>query len=245
MVDIIFYINKKNFKKYNFFKMIVVIFLCSCSNRKDFISSLDVKPVIQIKENDSIYSSYQDSVKINPNLKRFSSIDLVFEGKDGISNLNYNKISGNGILEYKNDTILNKTLNPLNGEIIIKYIPLSEGLAQYHFIVNDRFQGSDSCSFNILSFKNLPPIAKCVVTPLKAVDPLEYSIDASTSYDQDQHFGGGITNYIFFVNGETIHTNSPIIKYIFPNTGQYSISIQVVDNDNSLSNVFNVSELIN
>jgi len=221
------------------------ILFTSCANRKDYITSLDIKPDIKIKEGDSLIKFYQDSVKLNPTLKGYSSIDLIFSGKDGISGLNFSKVSGNGYLRYKNDSITGNSLNPMDGEIVLKYIPIGVGISEYHFRVKDRFQGIDSCIFKILSFKNLPPVGKFSLYPIRIVDPFEYVLDATGSYDTDQNYGGGIISYIFFINGQTIKTSNPVIKFIFPGPGQYSISLQVVDNDNALSNIISQSELIN
>jgi hypothetical protein len=233
-------------KSWNGGVLTVLLFIFwSCSNRKDFIQSLDQKPKIYIKEYDSLLYFYQDSVKINRSLNSFSSIDLLVKSSEGISSLNFERTSGSGLLRFRGDSILNNSLNPVNGELILKYIPQKPGLSEYHFTVKDKFQGKDSVVYKVLSFINLPPIASCYVSPIKIIDPLEYEINASGSFDQDRNYGGGIVSYIFFINGQTIKTSQPVIKYIFSGAGQYSISVQVEDNDSALSNLFSTTVLIN
>jgi len=224
--------------------MILITLFLSCSNRKDFIFSLDVGPNIKIKELNNTFKIYQDSIKVDSGLKGFAAINLIFSGPDGISSFTYSKANNNGVLEYKNDTIKGSSLNSSNGEITLKYIPSFFGTQELHFKVQDRFQGADSCIYKVLSFKNLPPVAFCNVTPIRLVDPLEYEIDGSKSYDEDVNYGGGVVQYIFFINGQEIKTTKAFIKYIFPKPGQYTINLQVVDNDGAISNISTINQLI-
>ncbi len=216
-----------------------------CTNRKDFIKSLDQKPIIWIKVGDSLRNFYQDSIKLNPTLNNFSSVNLTFSAKEGVYALNYVMKAGIGSLEYKGDSNLNGSLNTAGENTIVKFIPKGEGLSVLYFIVKDRFLGVDTAIYQVLSFKNLSPIANFILNPIKIKDPFEYEFDASASLDPDVHYGGGITQYKFTVNGQNIFSATPRVSYIFPGAGKYEVKLQVTDNDLTVSPVYLISVIIN
>jgi len=217
----------------------------SCSNRLELIQSLDIKPSLRIRVKDSLYHRYQDSIKLEKNLLGFSSIDLVDQSSEGLSNFFLRKVNGDGFFLFRSDTIKENILNPSSHEMILKFLPKELGISEYHFIVKDKFQVEDSVIYRIYSFKNLKPIADFQVKPLKIIDSLEYEITGEKSYDPDLNYGGSLIAYIFYVNGQVIKSYTPSIKFIFPLKGFYPIQFQVMDNDSSLSDLVSKSILIN
>ena len=220
--------------------------LSGCSNRIESIGTIPSFPSVKIIVKSSLKSFFRDSIKLsNPNFNTYG-IELRLSDSDKYYNsLTYIFEKGNGKLVYRNDTLNIGLLPFMNYKCLVKFIPGSEGLTRLIFKATDQLNNSNSSALELLTFKNLLPIADLQVSPVKIIDPLEYLLDASRSYDPDHNFGGGIVQYIYQVDGQIIYTSKDQIKHIFSSPGVFTITIQAEDNDGGFSSVISKEISIN
>ncbi len=71
-----------------------------------------------------------------------------------------------------------------------------------------------------------------------------FLFDSSQSYDQDKKYGGKILLYRYTIDSKVIETSKPeILLVLDKNTSSYTISLQVMDNNNAWSEP--VSQTVN
>jgi len=222
-------------KKFLFIFFIPFLF-ASCKNRFEQIGAIPTSPAVRIFWNDTLHKSHVDSIKLSNINYRYFGIDLRLSDSDRYyTSLVYSFLQGSGKLVYRSDTLVGNLLPYDNYRCLLHYIPSSEGLSVMNFTVTDQLKNQSSAFLSLFTFKNLVPFSFLKVSPIKEVDPLEYLLDASASYDADRHFGGTIVQYIYQVEGQTIATSKSQIKHIFSVPGVYSVSIQTKDNDGGFS----------
>jgi len=209
----------------------------ACKDRLDTIGNFPTSPSLKIFAKGTLSSSVTDSIKLsNPSLNYYG-IDLRLSDSDRYyTSLSYQYSQGNGIVINRGDTV-HGLLPFFDYRSQSTFFPAAEGLTQITFTASDQFHNSAKANLSLFTFKNLAPVASFVVSPLRNVDSLEYLIDASASYDPDQHFGGGIVQYTFTVERDTILTTQSSIKHIFSSSGVFTLSVQAKDNDGAFSKV--------
>jgi len=211
--------------------------MMACKDRLETIGNFPTSPGLKIFAKGALAASVTDSLKLsNPNVRLYG-IDLRLSDSDRYyTSLSYQYNQGKGIIINRGDTV--QGLLPFfNYRSQSTFYPVGEGLTRITFTASDQFHNSALAHLSLLTFKNLPPVAAITVTPLRNVDSLEYLLNASASYDADQHFGGGIVQYCYTVEKDTIRTVQNRIKHIFSVPGVFTISLQVKDNDGAYSNV--------
>lgn len=226
--------------------LLILMALSGCSNRIESLGTIPSFPSVKIVVKSSLKSFIRDSVKLsNPNFNTYG-IELRLSDSDKYYNsLTYRFEKGNGKLVYRHDTLNIGLLPFMNYTCLVKFIPDSEGLTRIVFKATDQLKNSNSSILELLTFTNLLPVADLQVSPVKIIDPLEYLLDASRSYDPDRNFGGGIIQYIYQVDGQIIYTSKDQIKHIFSSPGVYTLTIQTKDNDGGFSTVLSTQVSIN
>lgn len=225
--------------KTRFFISILIPFTISaCSNRLEAIGTIPSSPSVKIMHKDSLKTFVRDSIKLsNPEFSTYG-IELQLSDSDKYYNsLTYAFDQGAGKIVYRKDTLSLDLLPFNNDKCLVKFVPSDVGLSRILFKATDQLHNSNTSILELLTFENLLPVSKLVITPVKVVDPLEYLLDASSSYDPDLHFGGGIVEYLYQVDGQNISTTKNQIKHIFSSPGVYTVTLQTKDNDGGLSPV--------
>lgn len=224
----------------------LLLVLSACSDRLEIIGTIPSSPSVKIVTRSALKSFVRDSIKLsNPNFN-FYGIELRLSDSDKYYNsLTYTFEKGYGKILCRNDTLRMNLLPFVNYKCQVKFLPAGEGLTRIIFKATDQLHNSNSSAIELLAFKNLLPVVDLKVSPVKIIDPLEYLLDASKSYDPDHNFGGGIIQYIYQVDGQTISTSKDQIKHIFSAPGVYTVTIQAKDNDNGYSQVLSQQVAIN
>lgn len=223
-------------KKNSYLLLVILSFLLSCKDRFETIGTIPSSPAVKIYARDSLRSFVRDSIKLNSPNYNFYGIELRLSDSDKYyTSLTYSYDQGGGKILYRHDTLGADLLPFEKDKCLVRFIPSGEGLTRMIFTATDQLHNSSRSTLELLSFKNLPPVSILKVIPVQTIDPLEYLLDASGSYDADRHFGGGITGYIYQVDGQTIETSKDQIKHIFSAPGVYTITVQTRDNDGALS----------
>jgi len=220
-------------------KLILLLAVCSllgCKDRFDTIGTVPTSPSVKIFYLNSLKKFHRDSVKISSPNYNYFGVDLRLSDSDRYyTSLTYKYVTGSGNLVYRSDT-LRSNLLPFDAyRCLVRFSPTGEGLTRISFTVTDQLNNQSEAALELLTFTNLLPVSSLLVMPIKSLDPLEYLIDASASYDADRHYGGGIVQYIYQVDGQTIATSKSQIKHIFSSRGVYTITVQTKDNDGGLS----------
>lgn len=211
--------------------LVALLFFCSCDTRKDFNAGLNLMPQIQIRKDDSNFNpqgSYQqiltDSLKLSQSLYYFDYWLQTNETPPSVS-VTVN-ITGTGFFQ-----------NPVEpGMVRYVFCPNTVGFQSVNFKVVDAYGLTAASCLNLTTFFNLPPVAKLTYLNTSVLDPLQYKLDASGSYDKDAKYGGAIINYQFSISPNyQVITPYNSISYIFPSPGNYQITLRVEDNDNEWS----------
>lgn len=202
----------------------LIILLTACDKRSDMYTTYNTTPIIEIrKEGTTLFQTMlYDSVKSSTTEYNIEYRILDEETLTAKGN-KYGELGGDKFMmdgKFARYTI--------DGSIIgNRFIELS---------VTDSYGKEGKAKATFYVFDNLPPVALFTAFKLGVFDPLEYKIDAGLSYDRDAKYGGKIIEYEFIIN-TTYIVNTPFnnINYIFPSTGNYTISVRVKDDNNSWS----------
>lgn len=203
------------------FLLVACVLLSSCDKRKDFYASMNLAPKIEMRKQ----GTYAFKNELNDSIKKMFRdyfIDLNVIDEEELA-LNYS-ISGadkfvltNGVGKFSPDT-------------------MKLGTHKIVFVATDNYNVTTTATATFEIFDNLPPIAACSTLKLAIHDPLEYNIDASTSYDRDSKYGGTIVEYEFSINTTyKVNTQFNNIHYIFPASGNYTVNVRVKDNNGAWS----------
>lgn len=96
-------------------------------------------------------------------------------------------------------------------------------------------------TLTIKTYQNLPPVAKLTVTPDASSSKFNYNFDVTGSFDQDKGYGGILKRYKYTVTGTSylhvflLEPSQKPYPYSFPNTGTFSVSLSVQDNNGEWS----------
>lgn len=211
-------------KKLNcLFLVILISSIFSCDKRKDFYGDINSAPKIEMRKKGmgSYSTGLNDSIK-----KLFPDyyLDLKVTDEENLT-FNYSLLTSTDKYVRLSDNA-------------VKFIPDTSkpGIHSIVFTASDAYEAAGSSTASFVIFDNLAPVALFKTTKIAVYDPLEYNIDASTSFDRDFKYGGQIVEYEFMINTTyKVNTQFNNINYIFPSTGNYTISIRVKDNDGDWS----------
>lgn len=207
------------------------ILVCSCL-RVDRIEEVNSEPMLSINGQENMIS---DSVKMKEGSSNFFFELNATDPDQNLKSISYEIISGDGNL-FQNGIITDE-INLSKSEFIsLEFAPSRPGTHILDFNIVDVFDREASITLDLFAFDNLPPVSRFeLVKPEVQYDPLEFQIDASSSYDPDENFGGGISAYEYTFLGKTVELSRSVIGIIFPEAGTYDIRVRVKDNDGEWS----------
>ena len=205
-------------KTINIIYLFILVLLSACDKRKDFYEGMNVAPVIEMRKQGTgaFVTGLNDSIK-----KMFPNYNLELKIVD-VETL-----------------ILNNSLTTSSDKFVVTnniglFTPDTTklGIHSIVFTTTDKYNLTTTAMATFTVFDNIPPVALFTTTHTAVYDPLQYNIDASASFDGDAKFGGQIVKYQFTINTSYVVTTTfNNINYIFPSTGNYTISVRVQDNN--------------
>ena len=213
--------------------LLAAVVLASCDNRSDNwantnyfanfkITSANITP----SENEN---EYTDTVK-----KGYSSIyTYSFElEKDCSVDVSVNNSSDK--IEHNTD---NNTFT---------YTGTKNENVDVTLVLTDPFDKKQTKRLAIYNIDNIPPISDGTAENIAEIDPHEILIDASSSYDADEKYGGKIISYEYeIVDISKNITKSATFKRILEKNGTYNINIRVMDNDSAWSKTKKLEIVLN
>lgn len=225
-----------------FLYVLVIALICanlfSCVG-DPYYEKLNSAPTVSI-------SSHTDTVKISSVAftKELSAIVSCYDYNMNMRILSYDCENGADILllDAKNSTLTSKIQIGNNIEKFdqkITFRPQKEGDFVINFKVMDAFTTKDTVQYKIHAFTNLVPIAAATSCALSGNT---LAIDLSSSYDMDKKYGGAVTGYLVYIDGEKVMDfNSPKMNVILSPSQLSNLSskltIAVRDNDGQLSTI--------
>ena len=223
-------------KKVYFIVSIVLLALLGCDQTQDFIHTLNERPTINFMDGGD-EPIVQDSIKLGLKIsqEKYPVRLRVYDANNNIREVIYIQLVGIGVLVQGSDTVVGNNIAISTDILQFEYYPRNLGLHKMRLTVIDNFGQSNSVTLELMAFENLPPEAAFKVSKVGQRSPLEYKIDASESFDRDERFGGGISEYEFGVQGKIFNVLEGVLFHIFPKEGVYAVSVRVRDNDGSWS----------
>lgn len=213
-----------------------LISLASCNNRELYVQDLNYKPEISFVSGNPDKTVLTDSVKLSlKSPDKASEFFITYRDlNNDLKEVTYSLDPGAGKLFQNNQEVTGRLTISEKNEM--RYEPSALGQHKLTFTAEDKFGEKKSILANIHVFSNLSPVANLTLNPIKVLSAYEYELDASSSFDGDGKWGGGINVYTFFVNGRQIFkTNKSKMPYIFPEPGNYNVSVTVQDSDGAES----------
>lgn len=209
-----------------------LVVLSSCL-RIDQIEQMNSQPIILINGQKSMI---RDSMKLTNDGRQYQVKIRVEDPDFNQKSISFEILSGQGNV-FQNGISTNEIQLDKFENLSLSYGPNRTGTHILSFHADDAFEQSSSNNLELFVFDNFLPIARFeLVKPAIQHDPLEYRIDASHSYDQDEKFGGGIILFNYTFLGKSVELTSEKIGVIFPEAGIYDIGLRVQDSDNGWSN---------
>jgi len=222
--------------------LVIVLFcanlLSSCVG-DPYYEKLNSPPTVSI-------SSPADTVKISAvaTSKEVSAIVSCADYNMNMRSLSYSCDNGADILLFdaKNSSLSNQIQignNIENFDQKITFRPQKDGDYVINFDVKDAFTAISTVKYKIHAFTNLIPVAAATSCTLSGNT---LTIDLSSSFDLDKKFGGAVTGYLVYIDGEKVMDfNSPKMNVIL-SPAQLSnlaskLTIAVRDNDGQLSTI--------
>ena len=211
----------------------------ACDTRKDFMQNLDTGPIVTISKLtnqgqpiNTPQATMVDSFKLSQTVYNLAvNISSVLPSNQLQLNTN---INGGGQLINPNSNLT--SASGYNYTTPYTYKPNSIGTKQLFFTVKDPYALTSTAELDLTVFANLPPVALLNVQYVGLLDPRQYQLTASQSYDTDSKYGGFICQYQYDISPNyRVITNLSSINYIFPQAGNYRISVRVQDNDSTWS----------
>lgn len=220
----------------------VIVIFSSCNENR--LSEINNLPELSLLDDTGEIIAL-DSIKISlKNGTRFYELALMADDEDNnISAIEYEILQGEvNILQ--NNLPLSGNVFPDDDGIKLKIEPLFPGRIEIRFSVTDEFNASVNGIFTLVAFNNLPPEALLESRKVGALGDLDYEIDASSSFDADKMFGGGIEKYEYVIDDVLIETRLNKLRHNFRQVGFYVIRLRVQDNDGEWSEVHSREFLI-
>lgn len=177
-----------------------------------------------------------DSIKLSlKSMRKEGTYTLTLKGGSALKDLTSLAISGSGILTVGTNPEGYVRLS--NGSYPVVWKPTAPGTSRLKFTMVDDSKTIREAFVDVATFDNLPPVANFQAKKINQIAVNEYLIDASSSYDKDQKYGGYIKSYEYTVEGKTFVTKDPSIKWIFSTSGSYPIKLKVTDGDDAIHSV--------
>jgi hypothetical protein len=212
--------------------IILPLIFQSCDKRHDYYNSINSTPVIEFRKFntlDSYVKEFTDSTKKrNP----VYELEVNLSDEEALT------------LRYSANIASDKIIMKNKNHFIITLDTTKIGTHTFTFKSIDSFGKEGQESAKIIVFKNLIPEAEFEIKNIGTLDPREYVIDASKSYDRDAKYGGKVVLYEYRIQqmgGNLFYSlsNHPSssIKYIFPEKGTYTIGVGCIDDEGAVSSI--------
>ena len=205
-------------KKIKIICFFILVLITSCDKRKDFYEGQNIAPVIEMRKQGAptFVTALNDSIK-----KMFPNYNLELKIVD-VETLTLN----NSLTTSSDKFFVSNNIGLFTPDTT------KLGIHGIVFTTTDKYNVTTNAMATFTVFDNIPPVALFTTTHTAVYDPLQYNIDASGSFDGDAKFGGQIVKYQFTINTSYVVTTAfNNINYIFPSTGNYTISVRVEDNN--------------
>lgn len=214
----------------------ILVLTSSCDNRFDFLNDLNADPsilfLVDSDEKESLNDSLKTSIKYGDDFYEIKL--LVSDPENLLGTLSHQFILGDGTLMQSGEEVTGN-INFSDGVAEVEYYPGAESNISIRFTISDNLGNKKSAVLDLLVFDNLLPIPDFTLEKISLNDPLEYDLDGSDSYDQDQAQGGGLQKWEWNINGQKFLSPNAITRFVFPSTGNYEIKLKVIDNDGAMS----------
>ena len=209
--------------------------LISCSDTKEAIEPMNSKPGIFLIKKGERVSALTDSVRRYTGSVNYYNFKLALA--DSNSNLwktSYRVDSGLAKIYYRGSELFLPSIRVDVSEVILAASSERIGMNVISFVAEDRFGKTAEAKLRLFVFDNLIPIAEL---KFSTSGNRLFVFDGSASRDPDANFGGGVSSYVFEIDGKEFQTSEPIIRHIFAVSGVYTVRLKVIDNFGATSPV--------
>lgn len=212
----------------------IAVLLFSCGETEDFLNNLNQSPQINFMGETSA-PVLKDSIKLSQ-VKYHISL-RVTDANNNIKEVKYSQLEGTGKLLQDGVEIQSNNIKFERDSSILQfdYYPATLGLHRFSITVTDNFGLAKTAIVELTAFENLLPVSRFTARKIGQLSRYEWKFDASESYDRDARYGGVIKEYEFSVLGKVYTILSDHVFIIFPQTGIYTVSVRVKDNDGKWS----------
>ena len=223
--------------------LFIATIMMSCDKREDLISKLNDAPILALGDPATGVYIAKDSIKLSlKNSQKFYALTLqLSDANNNLTSVIYDWQTGAGSMSQDGNQLATNSLKlpGADGKLNLQVYPANAGLNRILIHAIDKFNAEGIFTLELTGFINLLPIANLVIASNPQNDPLQYTLNASTSYDRDKKYGGNVARYIYTVaNQPAIETNLSSIQFIFDQKKSYVVTLQVQDNDGALSTAF-------
>ena len=211
--------------------------LVSCETRLDPLELKNIAPTLTVNGADNSFVSPNNleySTSIKDSVKQGWDYWINYKLLEEQISLPFFASGFKGRTQVDDITITDDT-RLLKGEGKINYSAYILGSNNFEYSVIDRYGKESKVQIEIECFDNLPPVANFVVINTPINSPYQYKIDGTDSYDRESKFGGTVNYYRLIIDNDTMFQPQPIFTYFFPSAGNYTIAMDVLDNDSIYS----------
>lgn len=225
--------------------ILCLVLLTACENYVGFLGDNNQPPQLRLVDKEGeLVSSITDELKLPSDIKQerpdFYTITATAMDPEGqMQDISARIESGLGELssiEYLDNGRLEFTYKPDPGTF---------GLHKLQLIATDNLGARTAVTIDLDVYVNRLPVASFTLRKSGSNAPFEYFLDARQSADPDKAAGGGIVKLEWTIGGQTF--TDPLVDkdgnfdgdmetlYVFPNAGNYTITLVVIDNDGGRS----------
>jgi hypothetical protein len=218
-------LNKKQFFKWS---LVLGILVMTASCDEDLY--VNAPPVFLVNG----LNHLEDTIKITQN--SFYEFEFTIEDVEDERELRVNDLT-EGLLRYRG-----KIINDIPVDITLvrvgymEFQALQPGLATFSLEVRASDNLISSVDIRMFVMENLAPVPHLQLVQTDQLGPYQVKLDASKSQDADHRWGGQIMKWEFTIaDFYTTTIDQPVIHYVFPEPGTYSVGLRVLDNDGEWS----------
>lgn len=232
-------------KKITFISILCILILSGCEDYVGFLGDNNQAPQLKlIDKSGNLVSSITDELKLPSDFKQdrpdfYTIVATALDPEGQMQDITARIESGLGQLS---------DIDRLaNGRIEFTYKPDAGafGLHKLQLIATDNLGARTVVTIDLDVYVNRNPLASFTLRKSGSNAPFEYFLDARQSTDPDKAAGGGIRELEWTIGGVTF--KDPMVDeegnfdgdqetlYVFPTSGNYTITLVVIDNDGGRS----------
>jgi hypothetical protein len=210
--------------------LITILLFSACKKDSEPSSPGDDTPPVILLDGKDIY---EDTLKFSVN----PEIEFSFTIEDDLSGHTLSMSKLDDAIVYYDGSVLNNAavdINTKSGNL--QFRALEVGVHSFFLTIEDEAARSNTVLIEITALGNLQPRAVLTAEQIDETAPYHVRVDASQSFDEDAQWGGAITAYEFDLEGfYQVETARGELDYIYPEPGNYTITLRVKDNDGAWS----------